>query len=186
MGQPRTWAGRGVVLTAFGVLGAGVLAQAGSGASDAAVLIGLHRANEMAIEAGQLAVQRGQEDAVRRYGELIARDQHRADTMLLLLLARRGVPIGAASASGPAQVPAASMRHATIERLQELHGRAFDREFVRAMVEVQGPSMEAAVVEARRTHDAEARRLLRTIAPILEQHLEIARRLMPTFRSNQQ
>ncbi len=166
----------------FGITGVAAAQSRGMTPEDLEVLARLHQSNQMEIEAGQFARQKAAAAAVKRFGNLLVQDHRHVDQLLTTFAETRGVttiprPFGAWSQELGRE------QHATMQRLQELRGRPFDREFAKAMVQSHQETSTVVADAIDHVDDAGFQDLLRRLEPILHQHLTIARGLTPLSTS---
>jgi putative membrane protein len=115
---------------------------------------------------GQMAAERGASPAMRDYGRTLHEDHAKARTDAVRVARAMGVP----EASEP--MPEAAQERRKLERL---HGRAFDREFARYMVNDHRKDI-AEFREASRLRGPAGELAQRTL-PALQKHLAMAERL---------
>jgi len=119
------------------------------------------------IMLGNMAQDRARDPGVRDYGRMLVRDHSKARSEVLDVGARFGLR--------PTREIAPEARDER-ERLRDMHGRDFDQEFVRYMIEDHRKDIGDFRDEAREHHgpvsDLAARQL-----PTLRQHLEMAQSL---------
>jgi putative membrane protein len=125
------------------------------------------RGDNSEIRLGRLAEQRGDSPGVRRFGSTLVRDHSTAKSQAERVANRIGVT-----------PPHDMMPEAEAERgrLMGLHGRPFDREFVRYMVNDHKDDIRDFREEAD-AHDGPVSRLAREQLPTLHKHLAIAESL---------
>lgn len=119
------------------------------------------------IMLGQVAEHRADSRAVRNYGSTLVRDHTKARAEVLQV----GRPFGLRSDRDT--MPEAAEER---DKLQALHGREFDREFVRYMVVDHQKDISDFRDETHEGHGA-VTSLARRQLPTLEKHLRIARDL---------
>jgi putative membrane protein len=152
--------------------------------SESQVLAKLHAANQMEMEAGGLAASRAQSGKVKRYGEQLIKDHRQADNSVMALAKRKGVDLQSV-ASTPARPTDASdtegLEHAqrsSMERLRALKGSDFDRAFLATMVADHDDALRLVRNARSQTQDPELRALLVKLSPVLQQHYDLAQRLL--------
>ena len=121
------------------------------------------RGHQTEMMLGGLASERGASPAVRRYGRELQRDHSAAKQDAIRVARRMGVP-------NPAGMTAEGRR--TWARLKMLHGRAFDRAFLREVAEEHRADI-AEYRDQARSGAPTARYADRTL-PILREHLREA------------
>jgi putative membrane protein len=116
---------------------------------------------------GQLAMQRGMSQGIRDYGRRLHTDHSHARVQASAVARRMGV-----------SVPSEMMPEARSEyhKLLRLHGRAFDSEFARYMVDDHQKDI-AKFQDQARSGDRQTARLAREQLPVLREHLRIAQSL---------
>ena len=117
---------------------------------------------------GKLAQTRGQSAAVRRFGATLARDHAAARRAALPVARRHNVAVSD---------DMAEEARAEYDKLDQLRGRAFDREFARYMVEDHREDIAEFSREAASRDPADVRALARQTLPALRRHLRTARAL---------
>ncbi|MGZ5922866.1 MAG: DUF4142 domain-containing protein [Rhizomicrobium sp.] len=116
------------------------------------------------IMLGNLAADRARDPAVRDYGRKLASDHSQARSEVLDVGRRFGIR--------PTREVASEARDER-EKLQDMHGRDFDREFVRYMVDDHRKDIDDFRDEARE-HHGEVSNLAGRQLPTLREHLRIA------------
>lgn len=118
------------------------------------------------IALGALAARRGYSPATREFGRTLRADHLHARSQAIALARRDHVA-----------VPNSMMPEARTEsaRLHRLHGRAFDREFARYMINDHRKDIRDFEEQARTGREGTAALARRTL-PTLRKHLRMARR----------
>jgi putative membrane protein len=149
-----------------------------SGSEEAVVLSAMHQVNQLEIQAGELAQQKGQSDAVRRFGERLA-DQHRdSDTEVLGLARKSNIQLeGMRSAAAEAPAELDRRHRATLEKLQRAQGADFDREFINAMLEGHDQTIKQLDSARAKLPGNDVRALIDKTLPVLHKHHEQAQQL---------
>jgi putative membrane protein len=120
------------------------------------------------VEAGRLAASRAQSGEVRDFANRMVEEHSRADEDLNGLLDRKGIQTAAGISPEHRQM---------IDRLAQLSGQAFDREYIAGQV---ADHREAVARYRRQTiegEDRDIRELAKRSLPQLEQHLAMAQAL---------
>ena len=136
--------------------------------------------NQFEISAGQLAVTKGQSQAVKDFGTHMLADHTKANTELLSLTTPKGWPI-------PKDVLA--QEQANLNLLKTATGRQFDEEFARLMVESHQKAVNLFVSAAQTqggTLDTDLRNWVVQKLPALRAHLEKAKALQNQVNQNKQ
>jgi putative membrane protein len=138
------------------------------------VLMKLHHSNQMEIEAGKLAQEKGQSKAVKDFGKMLVKDHTAADKQVKSLAKQMKVEL-------PTHPP--DMKDSKLEKARTLTGAEFDKAFAQAMVEDHKDDIED-VAEARdKTTDPQLKKLLTGIVPTLEKHQASAQKLVAQTES---
>jgi len=154
--------------------------------SDSQVLAKLHSANQMEMEAGGLAASRAQSGKVKRYGEQLIKDHRQADDNVMAFAKRKGIDLQAVPGTSAKQTEESDKEgdeHAmssSMTRLRKLSGAEFDRAFLTQMVSDHDDALRMVRNARSQTQDAELRALLNKLKPVLQQHYDLAQRLLRT------
>jgi putative membrane protein len=136
----------------------------------------LHVVNQMEIEAGRLAQEKGLAAEVRDFGGKLVREHRAADDKLLAYAKKRGLDLNAEAAAVQAQPDHAKMRLA-MDRLSSLQGAAFDRAFATEMADGHRKTIDKVTTARATATDPELKSLLGELLPALERHYRTAARL---------
>jgi len=159
--------------------------------SESQVLVKLHQANLMEMEAGGLAAARGQSAKVRKYGEQLIKDHRQADDTVKAFAKNNGIDLeanagpskgsdegtGKDSDESTGEQPEQS-KSASMDRLRTLNGAEFDDAFLTMMVSDHEDAIRMVRNARSQTRDAEFRALLNKLLPVLQQHHDLAQRLL--------
>lgn len=133
----------------------------------------IQEVNQLEVEAGQIAQQRGSQ-AVQGYGRMLVEDHRRSHEEIAAMLQQQGVTIqGAADA-----FPDVLQMRQEMQQVAQLSGEDFDRAFLTAMAadhqmlvqELQG------VVSSLEPQDV--RDLVQKVIPVLQKHESQARQIL--------
>src|SRR5919197_3964192 len=156
--------------------GRGERSKSGDAQMDAMVLSKMHEANQMEIQAGQLAMERGTAEGVRRYGDVLFRDHRMADRTGDDFAKSHRLEITAPKPSSPEAMQQMKQQMAAMEKLKSAQGPEFDRMFLTAMTSAH--EMAIKMLEgAEQGVSPDLGSMLRKMVPILKQHLELAQQL---------
>ncbi len=134
--------------------------------STAEVLGKLHRSNQHEVEAGKQAEKNGNTKAVKDFGKMLVKDHTDADKKVTALAKKEKIDL-------TANTPPMTNEMATIPA-----GPDYDSKFGQAMLEDHKKDV-ADVKEARdTTDDAQLKKLLTGILPVLEKHQEAAQKIV--------
>jgi putative membrane protein len=124
--------------------------------------------NRSEVLLGSLAVKRGASASVKQFGRQMVADHSKALDAFKKLAARKHtmVPSGVGSAT-----------RKTYARLSKLTGDAFDRAYVRDMVEDHVHDVEGFKTAARIVKDPDLKALTKKTLPVLQHHLTMIRKI---------
>jgi putative membrane protein len=145
--------------------------------SDTATVLGkLHHSNQMEIEMGRLAQLQGHANGVTTFATTLILEHTSADQQVAALAEREKIDLTAAIPPGGGR-----QDDKTMAKLRTLKGMAFDRAFARAMLDDHTHDLHEAKAARDRTTDGRLKLLLLSLIPVLEQHRDIAQRLVDTL-----
>jgi putative membrane protein len=121
------------------------------------------------VKFGQLAMERAASPEVRKFGEKMVHDHTLANKQLASLIKQKGLAMPAKELS--------PKERDVYDRLSKLRGAAFDRAYIKDMV--QDHKQDVALFEsvANRGKDADVRAFAMKTLPTLREHLEQAEKL---------
>lgn len=117
---------------------------------------------------GRLAMQRGATAQTRQFGSTLVTDHGKAKMQVAALARKMGVP------RTDAVMPEASAEKVKLDRL---HGRAFDNEFARYMVDDHQKDIAKFEAESKRPRDGQVAQLAASTLPTLRKHLAMAKHI---------
>jgi putative membrane protein len=117
------------------------------------------------VEAGKVAQKNAQADAVKQFGERMVTDHSKANEELMALAKSKNV-----------EVPSALDRkhQAMVDKLGKLSGPAFDREYMKHMVEDHRKTVADFGKQSKSGKDAELKQWAGSKLPTLREHLKMA------------
>jgi putative membrane protein len=118
------------------------------------------------IELGRLAQTNAGSSDVKRYGQMLAEDHEQNEREILSLAKTRAQ-----------QLPEIPKEQRTVAKLRPLHGAAFDRELLRAMIAGHEQALATLDAELATTNDPALSALLEKTRPVLEKHRREAQAL---------
>ena len=118
---------------------------------------------QMEVELGKLAQQKASSDAVKQFGQRMATDHGKAGQELAQLAAGKGVEL-------PKQPPRKNRMEK--DRLSKASGAAFDRDYVKMMVEDHEKDVAAFKRESQQAQDPDLKAWVTKTLPTLEDHLK--------------
>jgi len=123
------------------------------------------------VELGRLAQQNGQSPEVKAFGERMVRDHTKANDQLKQVASQEGVAL-------PTTLDAKDQ--ATLQRLQDLHGSAFDKAYMHDMVNDHRQDIAEFKHEASAGNNQTVKGWASKTLPTLESHLREAEKVAPT------
>ena len=132
----------------------------------------LHHSNQMEIEMGKLAQEKGVSREVKSFGKKLVIDHGAADRKVMALARTQKIDLMAA-------MPATN--DDTMVQLRTAKGPEFDKVFARVMLEDHTKDVNEAAEARDSTKDAQLKSLLVATIPVLEQHRDTAQRLVDTL-----
>jgi putative membrane protein len=163
--------------TGSGTTGSGTTGSAAGTTGDPApadVLTKLHHSNQMEIEAGKLAQEKGQSKGVKDYGKMLVKDHTAADKKVTSVAKQLKVELTA---------PSPEMKHDKLEKARSLSGAEFDKAFTEAMVEDHKTDVQEATEARDKTTNPQLKKLLTEVVPKLEKHQTQAEKLNTAAQS---
>jgi putative membrane protein len=134
--------------------------------STAEVLGKLHRSDEHEIEMGKQAEKNGNTKAVKDFGKMLVKDHTSADKKGAALAKKEKIDL-------TANTPPMGNEMATIPP-----GPEFDKKFAQAMLDDHKRDV-AEMTQARDgTDDAQLKKLLTDVVPVLQKHLDTAQKIV--------
>lgn len=153
-----------------------VMAEAGSATDmtfDGQLLNTLHESNLMEMAAGRLATVRGTSAGVRQFGADLVADHGLADEQVIALAAKMNVILPSTAAP----------QEDGLKQLASLSGDAFDRAFLKMMVDDHAKAISLVQGAQSRVVNAPLTAFLRKLLPTLESHRDTALALTKSMRS---
>lgn len=123
------------------------------------------------VELGRLAAMKGHSAAVKAFGQRMVRDHSKANSELMLLAKRKGVTLP----SEPSEEQKAGK-----EKLSNLSGADFDREYMSMMVDDHNKDVKAFADKAANAADRDLKRFVVKTLPTLKMHQSLANKIKAT------
>jgi putative membrane protein len=120
------------------------------------------------VKLGQLAQEKGSNDAVKNFGQRMVTDHSKADDDLKAAASNANIDL-------PNQMSAKDQ--ATYDRLSKLSGSAFDRAYARAMVTDHRQDIAQFRKEATNGENASIKNFASQTLPTLQEHLKFAQHM---------
>ena len=167
---------------AFALAGLTAVYAASSGAGTAPALNTvelvptLHCINEMEIDAGKMAQNKGSTQAMKDYGKKLQRDHQSADDQLSAYATKAKIDM---KGNVPSPV-AKSLQHAKdqMDALKNVNGESFDRRFAEQMVHGHKGAIAMLDKSMPKVTDPKFKALLTELEPTLKSHEHIAANLL--------
>jgi len=134
-------------------------------AKTADMLARLHAVNEREIAAGKLAQQNGQSAEMKAYGEMLVQDHTEAEKKLAALAHRERIDLAVTGAPDLPAIPP---------------GPDFDQKLAKLTVVDQQQTIAEVTVARDQTDDPDLRTLLTDLLPVLERHVQAAKKIAGT------
>jgi putative membrane protein len=144
-------------------------AGVGDGPDPAELLNKLHHANQMEIEAGKLAQEKGASKAVKAYGKTLVRDHSAADKKVIATAKQLKVEL-------PKEMP--PMSDAKMDEAKAAAGEEFDKKFAAAMLDDHKKDVEETSEARDKTTNPKLKKLLAGLVPTLEKHRDTAQKIV--------
>jgi putative membrane protein len=117
------------------------------------------------VELGRLAAQKAQSPDVKQFGQRMVDDHSRVNTELKTLATSKGVTL-------PTDIDAATKEEQA--KLSKLTGAAFDKEYMRLMVDDHRKDVAEFEKESKDQDNADVRAFAAKTLPTLQEHLKLA------------
>ena len=120
------------------------------------------------VQMGQLALEKGEAQGVKQFGQMLVQDHTQANQQLLQIAQQQKVTVP----QRPTQQDVSEM-----DKLKGLSGADFDRQFARVMVQDHQKSVQLFQQEAQSGHDSALKSFAQNTLPVLQKHLQTAESL---------
>lgn len=120
------------------------------------------------FSSAQLAVQRAQRPEVAQYALRIMGDHAQFNKALMQLARQKGLTL---------PVTLSSKDRDKLDRLMQLHGAAFDRQYIQEVAKANATSVTELNRAAKITKDQDMQNFIATFLPVDQQHLQLANAL---------
>jgi putative membrane protein len=139
----------------------------------------LHHANQMEVQLGQLAQQKGVSKGVKDYGARLVKDHQAADQKLMTYAQKKNMQLSEPQADTEFKKTMKNAQQAEMAKLQSLQGPAFDRAFLAHMVGHHDTDIAKVMAGQQQfASNAELKGQLDGLLPTLKQHRDQAYRLL--------
>ncbi|MBX5480237.1 MAG: DUF4142 domain-containing protein [Myxococcaceae bacterium] len=145
----------------------------------------LHHANQSEIRLGKLAQQKGQSQAVKRFGQMMVTDHQKADQELLSLARTKGWKLAdEPTATNQTERVMMAADKANEARLNALDGPLFDSAYLSMMVDDHDVDIMKVALGAKQFEGSELGKQLTRLLPTLEQHRQHAYQALGEVKPN--
>ena len=169
---------------------------------DNALVMKIHKINQMEIQLGQLAQRNSSTAKVKSYGQQLVRDHQAADQKITTLARSLGVTFppegmkegqygqrpdtmpGAEGQHGQMQGHDAMKEHQQVQRLSTLRGTQFDAEFANFMAQGHDKAIKMLEQAQSTVQNADLRAFITSTLPTLRTHLQVAQSLGGSTTAN--
>ena len=168
MSGPRIMAAAGGLMIALAAVplapvhGQGQISQL---SQDSKIIFQLASSNLFEIRVGQLAQQKGANAAVKQFGQQMVTDHINMENQLSALVSKNGTKF---------QPAMGKVNEQELARLEKLSGAEFDRAYMTSMIQHHQQDITMLQSEGQSARSAEARQLVSSGLPVLQQHLNMA------------
>ncbi|MFO0852665.1 MAG: DUF4142 domain-containing protein [Gemmataceae bacterium] len=161
--------GAGLLSLACGLMGAAVgQPPKGEPLTDNKFIVMAGSGGLMEVELGKVAGAKAADDGVKKFGEMMVKDHSKANKQLAAVARKLDRPEPKEMTDKHARV---------VERLKGLSGRAFDRAYVKQMVEDHEEDVALFARASKECKAAELKKFAADALPTLQKHLEMAKEL---------
>lgn len=144
------------------------------------VLADVHQSDMFEVKAGKLALDKGDSPGVLSFGKMLV-DEHSADARMILSMVEK---LALALPEGTAITRVDVMG---VARLDQLHGKQFDIEFLRAQIAGHDKTLARLDLQIAQLKDnADLVTMLKAIRPVVVMHRQKAQTLLASLGGNEQ
>ena len=134
----------------------------------------IHHTNQMEIEVGKLAESQGQSAKVKSYGAKLLKDHSASDKEILKLAQSEKITLHEPVALNDEEKAKMEKQKATGEKIKELKGAEFDKEFLSAMEDGHDDAIQMLEGAKITVTDAKVHHMVEKLIPILKHHHDMA------------
>ncbi len=145
--------------------------------SELQVIAHLHQVNQNEITAGRLAEKTGSTQAVKSYGQMLVKDHQQSDRELMSFAKKHNQKIPAETAKNESDKKEMQDSKEAMNRLKNMKGADFDREFLRMMVDDHDKELAKIDSEVGQVNDSDLSTMIKDLKPVLQRHADQARDL---------
>lgn len=157
--------------------GANAVDRAEQADREGAVLSQLHNINQNEIQAGEMAVKKGESHRVKTYGQQVVEDHSAADQKIMDYVKKHNIILGPAEPQDADQNEAMRNSANALDNLKSLRGTDFDEAFLDAM-EVQHSNTIDLIKQVQTdSEDGAFKKFLGDFLPTVKAHHDMAAKL---------
>jgi putative membrane protein len=139
----------------------------------------LHHGNQMEVQLGQLAQQKGVSKGVKDFGARLVKDHQAADQKVMTYATTKNIQLGEPKVDSDFKKTMRNASDAAMAKLQSLQGPAFDRAFLAHMVGHHDSDIAKVMAGQQQfASNAELKGQLDNLLPTLKKHRDEAYRLL--------
>lgn len=148
-----------------------------AGTSEAArlTLAKIRAFNDISIDAGQLAQNRSANQSVRDFGDVLVNDHRLADRWVGDVVESENITLGPVQNEAMEEVDDLKER---VDDLTDVVGQEFEVPFLTTMLEANSQMIKDLGESLRQISNAEVRELIENIRPLLQEHEQMASKLL--------
>ena len=143
----------------------------------------LHHVNQMEVEAGRLAQQKGQTEEVRKYGERLVADHQKADEKVQALAEKQSLALAEPIAKTDDEKKRMDRDMAAMDRVKSAAAADFDRAFLQAMVDGHRNAILTLSSAQTQLSSEAPRKLIADVLPVIKAHEKAASELLEKQKS---
>jgi putative membrane protein len=151
------------------------------------VLAHVHQNDMLEVKAGKLALAKASTQGVKSLGKMLV-DDHGADArMILSLVQKQGLALPDVKPMSEGDRVDMTVAAETLARLDQLHGKEFDVEFLRAQIAMHDKTLAKLDLQIAQVKDhPDLVSMLRNIRPVIVKHKDHAQTLLGAIGGNEQ
>jgi len=131
---------------------------------DSKLIFQMASSNIMEVRLGQMAQQKASNASVKQFGQRMVTDHTSLENQLTSLVSKNGT----------FQPKLAKEAEAEVSRLEKLSGTEFDNQYMTSMIQHHQQDVSALQSAGQTARSAEARQMIASALPVLQQHLTLA------------
>ena len=132
---------------------------------DSKLIFQMASSNIMEVRLGQMAQQKASNAAVKQFGQQMVTDHTNLENQLTGLVSKNGTNF---------QPAMSKENEAEVSRLDKLSGAQFDQQYMTSMIQHHQQDISTLQSQSQSAKSGEARQMIATSMPVLQQHLTLA------------